>query len=241
MTRVSIATHAKTEIVNLSDFKHGVKMLDAKGAPVATTIREEWSKDWRDARFMIRGDGTPVIVSGEGRLLEVQEKNDFREWEPKGYPAALRRLTKKAKLRPTDIVPLGRQGALILGEGGLIRIDDNGELREVAIPPTVGGFQMWTTAVPLADGSTLLLGGHSAQEKEPRVGLVRPTEDVVTASFGRAVPCDRFDGSLASVAASDPGGVAHLPDGSYVISDKECGRIYNFRLPDRLTGTPYGK
>lgn len=89
---------------------------------------------------------------------------------------------------------------------------------------------------PLTDGSILLLGGTSAFQREPRPTLVRPDGRLVKLALGGPQWCDQFDGTLAAVVSANPGGLARMPNGDYVLNDKNCGRIYRFRLPKTLTG-----
>jgi hypothetical protein len=69
--------------------------------------------------------------------------------------------------------------------------------------------------------------------------LVRPDGRLELLPFGGPKWCDQFDGTLAAVASAEPGGLAHMPNGDYVLSDENCGRIYRFRLPTPLNGTAY--
>ena len=102
-----------------------------------------------------------------------------------------------------------------------------------------GGLPDWSAALPVDDGSTLLLGGTSAVQPSPRPGLVRPDGRLEVLSYGKRLICDDFDGSMAVLASADLVAAGRLKNGDYVVVDQSCGRTYRVRLPSSLAGTPY--
>ncbi|NEA29752.1 hypothetical protein [Actinomadura bangladeshensis] len=219
-----------------SDGGRKMTILGPSGRRLAPDEQKKLDGSWEGSRFTVRGDGVPIIVSRAGDLFEVVGEGKVREWQPEGYELARREIGGTDDLRPRDTVPDGTHGLIVLGTRGLIRVRPERAAQAVRFPEAAKGLPPWSAVTPLTDGSALLLGGTSAFQREPRPTLVRADGRLVKLALGGPQWCDQFDGTLAAVASSDPGGLARMPNGDYVLSDKNCGRIYRFRLPKTLTG-----
>ncbi len=233
LSRMSLSDLQEERVLH-GDEGRAVQIEDASGRRLDP---KQLNKSWDSARFTIRGDGVPIIVASTGALFEVPGDATLRAWEPEGYEAALRKVAGKDDLHPTDVVAYGHRGLMVLGPRGLIRIPADGTANAARFPATTRSLPPWTAVTPLRDGSALLLGGTSAFQRRPRPLLVRPDGRLELLPFGGPKWCDQFDGTLAAVASAEPGGLARMPNGDYVLSDKNCGRIYRFRLPTTLNGT----
>ncbi|MFF4236008.1 hypothetical protein ACFYYL_09115 [Actinomadura geliboluensis] len=209
------------------------------GRPLAPGRQRQMNRAWEGARFAIRGDGVPVIVTRGGELFEVAGAGRLRQWTPAGYEAAVRKVAGTGELRPRDAAADERRGLVVLGVRGLVHVRAERAASAVRFPASTEKSPPWSAVAPLPGGSALLLGGTSAFQREPRPVLVRPDGTLELLAFGGPAWCDQFDGTLAAVASAEPGGLARAPDGSYVLSDKNCGRIYRFRLPENLSGSTY--
>jgi hypothetical protein len=237
LSKMSLSGLAETEMLNTGR-GHEVEVLDPSGDPLDVRKRERLREAWADSRFVVRGDGVPVIVSRVGRLYEVAGPGMVREWNPTGYAEALGNLTKGADLRPTSAVAVGPDGLLILAPSGLLRIGD-GRARDIRIHMLSQGLPQWSAAIPLDDGSTLLLGGTSALEPEPRPGLVRPDGKLEILTYGKRRRCEEFDGSMGVLASSDPVGTGRMNNGDFIVADQTCGRVYRVRPPRHSAGVPH--
>jgi hypothetical protein len=127
---------------------------------------------------------------------------------------------------------------LILARKGILRVG-NDHSQAVRIHMRENGLPDWTAVLPLKGGSTLLLGGTSSLESVPRPALVRPDGALEILSLGDRRECGRFDGSTASLASADLRSIVQVSDSDYVAADVRCGRIYRFRPPVGLAGTPH--
>ncbi|NKZ03555.1 hypothetical protein [Actinomadura latina] len=235
LSRVSLSSFREEDVLRAGQGRT-IKIIGPSGRSLDPG---QLDKSWEGARFALREDGVPVIATRAGDLFEVVGDNKVRKWEPEGYEAAVHQLAGTNDLRPQDVAEDGRHGLIVLGLRGLIRVKVDGPARAVRFPATTKELPPWSAVTPLADGSALLLGGTSAFQREPRPVLVRPDGRLERLAFGGAQWCDQFNGTLAAVASAEPGGLARTRDGNYVLSDKNCGRIYRFRLPKEMSGVPY--
>ncbi|CND66122.1 Uncharacterised protein [Mycobacterium tuberculosis] len=236
LSRMSLSDLRERDVLR-SDEGRKMTILGPSGRRLAPDEQRKLDRSWKGSRFTIRGDGMPVIASRTGDLFEVVGDGKVREWEPEGYETALREIGGTDDLRPRDMAPDGPRGLIILGIRGLIRVSPDRPAEAVRFPEAAEDLPPWSAVTPLTGGSALLLGGTSAFQREPRPTLVRPDGRLVKLALGGPQWCDQFDGTLAAVASADPGGLARMPNGDYVLSDKNCGRIYRLRLPKTLTGT----
>ncbi len=237
LSKMSLTSLAETEMLNTGR-GHEIEVLDPSGDPLDARKREGLRETWADSRLVIRGDGVPVIVSRAGRLYEVAGPDKIREWNPTGYGEVLGNLTKGADLRPASAVAVGSNGLLILARSGLLQIGD-GRARGIRIRMLSHGLPEWSAALPLDDGSTLLLGGTSAAEPDPRPGLVRQNGKLELLTYGKRRRCEGFDGSMGVLASSDPVGTSRMNNGDFVVADQTCGRVYRVRPPRQLAGVPH--
>ncbi|WP_165975978.1 hypothetical protein, partial [Actinomadura rubrisoli] len=237
LSRTTLPTLKETDLIN-DENGNMVKVLAPSGDPLPSKDLKGLSKYWSDSRFVIRSDGVPIIVSRAGSLFEAVGPNRLKEWEPEGYEDALRDVSQDKELRPSDVVTDGKGGIVVLAAGGLLRVAGDGRTQGVRFRAPSGSLPSWSAVLPLDNGSVLLLGGTSALEPSPRPALVRPNGSIEILSFGGRRACGEFDGSMAVIASANPGGIAKMPDGSYVMHDGACGRVYRLRLPNRLSGAP---
>jgi hypothetical protein len=238
MSRVSLSDLREQDVLR-SEGGPLPQIMAPSGRPLTPERKKQVNRGWEGARFAIRGDGVPVIVKRGGELFEVAGAGRLRQWTPPGYETAVRELVGKGELRPRDLAADERRGLVVLGVSGLVHVRADGAASAVRFPASAEKAPPWSAVVPLAGASALLLGGTSAFQREPRPVLVRPDGVLELLAFGGPAWCDQFDGTLAAVASAEPGGLARAPDGSYVLSDKNCGRIYRFRLPENLRGSTY--
>ncbi|GAA1791458.1 hypothetical protein GCM10009735_24000 [Actinomadura chokoriensis] len=133
------------------------------------------------------------------------------------------------------MAPDGQRGLIVLGTRGLIRVRPDRAAEAIRFPEAAKGRPLWSAMTLLADGSVLVLSATFAFYPGPRQMLARPDDRLVKLTFGGQQWCDQFDGTLAAVASANPGGLARMPNGDYVLNDKNCGRVYRFRLPETLT------
>ncbi|MEU6035905.1 hypothetical protein ABZ801_10885 [Actinomadura sp. NPDC047616] len=239
LTSISLSTLQTTFDLDLSRIPERIQITNPSGDPLSDPERSRLEADLSGSSFTIRGDGIPVIASRAGRIFELSKTRELREWIPDGYAEALRQTTEGKEFRLMSLAPAERRGVIVLGRNGLVRVDDSGHSKAIRFPTSDGGRPPWSAALSLDDGSILLLGGTTETQRTPRPTLVRPDGSLELLSFGGPRWCDEFDGSLAVVASANPGGLAKRTDGTYVISDKDCGKVYSFTLPPRLSGSPY--
>ncbi|QXJ22739.1 hypothetical protein AGRA3207_003793 [Actinomadura graeca] len=237
LSKMALSTLQETDVLTTENDRP-IRILDEAGRPVSSSEQRKLDGQWTDSRFAMRGDGRPIIVSGAGDLFEVQAANEVRIWRPSGFEEARRKAMGSGKQRPLALVANGRSGAIVLAASGLVRIDTGGAASGTAFPGLPRGIPAWSAATPLADGSVLLLGGTTAFERKPRPALLRPDGRLVALSLGGPQWCGQFDGSMAIVASAEPGGLAVTPGGDHLVMDKNCGRIYSFRLPADIGGVP---
>lgn len=237
LSKMSLSSLAETEVLNTAE-ERTVEVLDSSGDRVDAQKREKLRRSWPDSRFVVRGDGVPVIVSRAGDLYELTGRGELREWEPPGFRAAMRSLSGNGDLRPVSALSVGTDGMLILTPSGLLRIS-NGRSQGIRIHMLTRGLPDWSAALPVGDGSTLLLGGTSALEPRPRPGLVRPDGALEILTYGERRRCEDFDGSMAVLASADVVGTGRTKNGDHVVVDQSCGRVYRVRLPSHPAGTPH--
>ncbi|QKW39636.1 hypothetical protein HUT06_41070 [Actinomadura sp. NAK00032] len=236
LSRTSLSSLDRTEVLGSEQDHHPrFKLLDRSGKALPAAEAERLREDWRGAQFTVRDDGVPILLSRSGRLFEVAGRDVLKRWEPPGYEAALRELGGAEHFHATDLTADGAQEVVVLGEAGLLRVGSDGAVQATRFPASARQAPPWTAAVPLSGGDVLLLGGVSPLQGKPRPALVTRHGELQMLSLGAQKNCDEFDGSMADVASADPGGVAEVPGGSYVLSDKNCGRVYRFRLPENLS------
>ncbi|GLZ14781.1 hypothetical protein Acsp04_50160 [Actinomadura sp. NBRC 104425] len=241
LTKASLATLGQ-EVQLAWDSALGEKLsvVTDSGRPASKTKREEIAESLQDARFNLRADGTPIIARKDGELFEVPEIGTIRRWHPEGYDKALAKVSAGTTFDTTYVASDSRTGEMaILGHQGIIWIPRTGAASGLRFPQSARSLPPWTVAAQLGDGSTLLLGGVNATHRTPRPVRASKDKGLTLLSWGEARRCDEFDGSLATIGSAFPGGIARLPDGSLVISDKMCGRVYSFRMPDDPAGRPY--
>ncbi|MEU8341988.1 hypothetical protein AB0C74_09845 [Spirillospora sp. NPDC048832] len=239
LSRVSLSDLREQDVLR-SEGGKTPQIMAPSGGPLTPERQQRVNRGWEGARFTVRGDGVPVIVKRSGDLFEVAGAEKLRQWTPDGYVAAVRKVAGTGELRLRDVAAAeGPRGLVVLGVRGLVRVAADGAASAVRFPASTKKTPPWSAVAPLPGGSALLLGGTSAFQREPRPVLVRPDGVLELLAFGGPAWCDQFDGTLAAVASAEPGGLARAPDGSYVLSDKNCGRIYRFRLPENLRGSTY--
>ncbi|MGI5166459.1 hypothetical protein ACQEU3_19110 [Spirillospora sp. CA-253888] len=240
-SRASRATLKGEEMLQWDKSSAGrVRFLDKDGKAVERPDWKHLDEGWEGVVFALRGDGVPVIVNRFGDLFLVTGKGEMRQWRPAGYDSALRTARNGGDFSPTYMAAEPGKGLVILGRYGVIRLEDGAPAIGVRFPHSVKKLPPWQAVTRLPDGSLLLLGGTDASHREPRPTLVRRDGSLIALNFGGPKWCHEFDGTLAAVASADPGGLIARPDGTYVISDRNCARIYSFRLPDGLTGSAPG-
>ena len=237
LTKMSLSNLSETKVLD-SDEGPAIQVLGPSGSPLRERRQATLRKSLAGARFVVRGDDIPVIVSQAGDLYEVAGPDKIKQWRPQGYPEAMHGLVGDADLRPASAVPLGGRGLLLVAPTGLLRITDD-RAQGIRIHMRAGGLPDWSAVLPLEDGSALLLGGTSAVEPSPRPGLVRPDGRLEVLSYGKRQICDDFDGSMAVLASADPVGMGRMKNGDYVVVDQACSRTYRVRLPSSFAGVPH--
>lgn len=240
ISRVSISTLKRTGVAGISSADRvRLELLGESGVPLSPNVREDLERSWRDSLLTVRSDGVPIVASSGGDLFEVSGPRTLKSWQPVGYQAALRDLGGAKRFRLTGLMADPKQGIVILGRTGLVRIGQDGHAKGFRFPGSAEKMPSWTAVVPLGDGSLLLLGGTSPVQLKPRPALMRPNGDVESLALGRQDDCERFDGSMSAIASADPGGIVRLPNGDYALMDKYCDSVYSFRIPGSLVGRPY--
>ncbi|WP_344953148.1 hypothetical protein [Actinomadura miaoliensis] len=240
LTKASLATLGQeVHLAWNSALGETLSVVTPSGQPVSKAKRKEIADSLRDARFNLRSDGTPIIARKDGQLFEVPRKGAIRSWHPEGYDTALAKVSAGTSFDTTYVAGASSTGEMaILGRQGIIWIPRTGAASGLRFPEATRSLPPWTVATQLKDGSTLLLGGVNATQRTPRPALASKDKGLTLLPWGEAKRCDEFDGSLATIGSAIPGGIARLPDGSLAISDKMCGRVYSFRMPDNLARNP---
>jgi hypothetical protein len=187
---------------------------------------------WANSVFGLRADGVPIIASNRAQLFEALGHGKLRQWEPNGYTAAVRKVSSLNGFKPLVINQDNAGGIVVLGREGLIRVPSTGAAKGIRFPANASRLPPWTAVTPLEDHSLLLLGGVSATHNTPRPTKVLSDGTLQPLSWGGPQKCDEFNGTLAAVSSSQPGGVSRRPDGVIVLSDMKCDRVYAFRLPE---------
>jgi hypothetical protein len=206
--------------------------LDPSGKVLPKDEQRRLEGHWANSTFGLRNDGVPIIVSGEGRLFEAVGEGRLRSWQPHGYASALERITGEQDLEPYAVSLNTEDDSLtILGRKGVLSVPLNGLSTSIAFPKSIPAAKSWTAAVSLADGSVLLLGGNKSFPQRPNPTRLSPNGKLSALSWGNWTDCDNFDGSLAVIGSAYPGSVARRPDGSLVMNDNRCGRVYAFKMP----------
>ncbi|SNT44719.1 hypothetical protein SAMN05443665_103083 [Actinomadura meyerae] len=240
LSRTSLSSLERTEVLGSEQDRHPrFKLLDRSGKALPASETERLHEEWKGAQFTVRDDGVPILLSRSGRLFEVAGRDVLKRSEPPGYEAALRELGRTGDFQATDLTIDGARRLLVLGETGLLRVGSGGGVQVTRFPASARQAPPWTAAVPLSGGDVLLLGGVSPLQEKPRPALVTRHGELQMLSLGPLKDCEGFDGSMADVASADPGGVAEVPGGRFVMLNRFCGLVYSFRPPLNPSGVPY--
>ncbi|MQY04096.1 hypothetical protein [Actinomadura macrotermitis] len=190
---------------------------------------------WGDAKLTMRADGTPVVVSARGELFEALGHNKLRPWSAPGHSSAVKSLRRETNFKVADVSDDGKGNLAILGNSGVLRIPSTGAATAVLFPQRVlQRPSRWAAALALANGSVVLLGTQDTQPDDLPPAMVTPDGRLDTLSWGPSTHCGPTDDSLAMIRSASPGKIVRHPSGAYVITDLGCGRIYMFRLPEKL-------
>jgi hypothetical protein len=224
---------------------------DRQGKPPVIMDGEERSRrsadqprkasEWGDVGLVLRSDGSPIVVSRAGELFQALGDNKVRRWSPPGYAAALKKASNGSQFEFIGANGDGHGNIAILGKSGMVHLPASGAVSSTIFPEPKGPLQRWTSALPLSNGSTVLLGSESSSDEQPQPGLVTSAGQMYTLAWGKDIHCREFDGSLAAIRSAYPGGISRLSDGSYALYNRSCSQIYAFRLPERMTGQPLPK
>ncbi|MFC4912386.1 hypothetical protein [Actinomadura gamaensis] len=217
-----------------------MKVTNHDGRPFGAAEQAALSRDWLGSKLVLRGDGVPILVNQKGALFEARGGGELRAWNSGDYVMALRAVTPTGgDFTVTAAGSDGRGGLVVVGRTGLIRVPREAPASAVPFPESARSQPPWTAVTSMQDGSLLLLGGVDASHRTPRPVLVRSDGSLLLLNWGGPKWCDQFDGTSAAVASAVPGGVGRLPNGDLVLSDKNCGRVYEFRPPSNMDGRPY--
>jgi hypothetical protein len=240
LTRISMPDNKKTLYVGWhSQAGNNLKVVPSPGKAITKKQRQELEGYWANSVFSLRSDGAPIIASSRGELFESLGDGKLQRWDPPGYKNALDQIAKDQQLKPLAMSQDGNGGLAILGRSGIVRIPSAGTAQVIKFPPSTANFPPWSSMAPLDGGSILLLGGVSAMQDTPRPTRVLPNGTLELLPWGSSKRCDEFDGTLSTIGSLEPGGAGRRPDGSIVVSDRQCDRVYAFRPPNPLSGSPY--
>ncbi|WP_329518769.1 hypothetical protein [Spirillospora sp. NBC_01491] len=241
--RVSVAGWRQAEVIKWMDLKDSknIEVRDSAGGSLSASVKLQLYPNWKGAKLVVRADGVPIVISKTGMLFEVRGPGRLDEWRPLGYGDALAKVVEEGEFQPSDAVLDDQGGLVLLGHGGIIRLPRTGSATSVRFPKSVSRLPSWSTVVSAGQGAVVLLGGMKASAIAPRPTLVRRDGRMERLSWGGFVRCDKFDGSLSSVASAMSSGSVRAADGSILMNDKGCGRVYSFKLPDRLAGSAFEK
>ncbi|MCP2337707.1 hypothetical protein [Actinomadura rupiterrae] len=240
LDRVNTETgQARTYLKWQAGARDGIRVRDVSGGTTSADEADRLARYWQGSVFTVLNDGRAVVANRRGELFLVPAEGTLQAWAPKGFADALTKASGGADFGPTAVTADGLHGLVVLGRRGLIRVSDDGVTSAVAFPKSVWSLPPWTAVTDIGDGTLLLLGGIKAPEfMQARPVLVRPDGALESLKLGGYTSCGRFDGSMNYVAGGNPGGIVRLADGTFVASDIDCRRIYRFRLPEGLSGTP---
>jgi hypothetical protein len=213
-----------------------ILITDEAGKPLSTIRREDLRPSWNGSIAGL-SNGKPILINRHGDLFRVLDSRHLELWEPAGYRAALKRVTRPdaddadQDLRPASILN-DVDSTTILGDPGLIRIPRLGSAQGTQfswLPDHTRTYFHATGAVRLSNGTLLVVDGSTGDIKP--LAKVTPDGTVASLTTGRVRDCGSFSGTLDDVAAGRPMGISKRPDGTFAVSDTECNRIYVFRPP----------
>jgi hypothetical protein len=241
ITKISLADWRQTPIIDWTTQAAAatIDVTGTLGTSISDGAKRELYSEWSGGRIFLRADGTPIIVSGAGRLFEVMGPGRLREWSPPGYAKALSGLTKGKRLRPADATIDENGQVTLLGRAGLLYIPRTGRARYIRFPSSAAAFPPWSAMITAGHGDVLLLGGTTATQRTPHPTIVRGDGRMEHLSWGAFKWCPGTSGGLSTIASALPGGIVRREDGVILMNDRRCGQIYAFKLPVRLKGSPF--
>ncbi|MBW8482055.1 hypothetical protein [Actinomadura parmotrematis] len=212
---------------------------DAAGRVLSGEDRRTADEYWRGSRFAVRGDGVPIVVSRRGDLYEARGGGELVEWRVPGYEKARTEASAHGGFVLGPVASDGRGGLVVVTKSGAVRVPQRGSASASRFPATARALPLWDAALVLKDGSVLLLGGAKPTEPIAMSSLLRTDGTLIRLDWGPVKNCRQFDGSLADLGGIKAGGAAMRKDGTIIVSDRYCGRILAFRLPEEMTGEAY--
>ncbi|MEV4676191.1 hypothetical protein AB0K34_31485 [Actinomadura sp. NPDC049382] len=241
VTKVALTDWKQSPIIEWTAPSATVEVAGVNGAALPEKEARGLYRDWSGAKFFARADGTPIVVSRAGRMFEVVGSGTLREWSPPGYSEALAKVAAGGGLRPEDAVTDQNGQTILLGRAGLLYVPRTGKARYVRFPASTAALPPWSAMIALGNGDVLLLGGTTPTQTTPRPTIVRADGRMERLSWGGFKWCPGAGGGLATIASALPGGVVRRADGTIVLNDRRCGQVYAFKLPEPLSGTPFGR
>ncbi|QKW39638.1 hypothetical protein HUT06_41080 [Actinomadura sp. NAK00032] len=241
VSKVALSDWEQSPVIEWTAQSATVKVLGANGVALSKGDARRLYRDWTGAKFFARPDGTPIVVSRAGRMFEVTGPEVLREWSPPGYAEALAKVAAGKGLRPEDAVTDEDGQSILLGRAGLLYIPRTGKARYVRFPASAAALPPWSAVIGIGNGDALLLGGTTPIRTTPRPTIVRADGRMERLSLGGFKWCPGGGGGLTTIASALPGGVVKRADGTIVLNDRRCGQVYAFKLPEPLSGTPFGR
>lgn len=236
LTKVSLADWKQTPIIDWTTraAAETIKVADALGGSLPDGEKGGLYRDWPGSKLFLRADGTPIVVSGAGRMFEILGAENLREWSPPGYIEALARLTNGHGLQPEDALTDRNGQAVVLGRSGLLYIPRAGRARSVRFPSSTAALPPWSAMIAAGHDDVLLLGGTTATQRTPRPTVVKASGRMERLQWGEFKWCSGAGGGLATIASALPAGAVRQENGVILLNDRRCGQVYAFKLPVRL-------
>jgi hypothetical protein len=247
VTKISMATGKASEYLGwASQLADPINILSTAGKKLATVQRRKLDDAWAGSVLGIRWDGVPIIANSDGELFEILGPQRLKEWKPDRYSDSIS-TTKGDGYQARTFAPSAiiatppEQKLIIVGAYGFITVSKDKAAKAIKFSNSASGREVGyssTGAETLSDGSLILVSGATTVDDGSRVLNIKPDGSAAVASWDDRQDCTSFNGTLAAISSGKPAAITRRPDGSYVVADSRCGRVYDFILPQRFAGRP---
>ncbi len=229
--------------------KRRINVVDTSGRKLPEKSLKDLDTSWGGSVVGIRWDGVPVIANTSGQLFEVVGQEKLREWTPPGYSDAVSKakganaLRVRPDLLPTALLSVpGEHGLLVISPYGFVHVTQDKPAMGIKFATSRSGREVGYTstgAVRLDNGQIILVGPSTTVENGFHILSVQTDGAASITSWGDDKECKDFDGRMDAISSGGPTGIVRRTDGTFIVADSLCGRVYDFVLPHEIPSKPF--